>query len=122
MDMTVKEAQAAVDSWIHQYGVRYFNELTNMAVLTEEVGELARLISRGYGEQSFKEGERGSGGAEDLRAALADEMADVMWVLMCLANQTGVDLDNALRRNMEKKTARDKGRHISNGKLNTGAL
>lgn len=117
MDMTVKEAQAAVDSWIHQYGVRYFNELTNMAVLTEEVGELARLISRGYGEQSFKEGERGSGGAEDLRAALADEMADVMWVLMCLANQTGVDLDSALRRNMEKKTARDKERHISNAKL-----
>ena len=97
-----------VDSWIRTYGVRYFSELTNMAVLTEEVGELARVIARRYGEQSFKPGER---------ANLGDEMADVLWVLLCLANQTGVDLTEELRRNLEKKTLRDKERHKNNEKL-----
>lgn len=97
-----------VDDWIKTYGVRYFSELTNMAVLTEEVGELARIMARKYGDQSFKEGEK-----QDL----GDEMADVLWVLMCLANQTGVDLTEALKKNLEKKTSRDKKRHLENEKL-----
>ena len=97
-----------MDQWIKQYGVRYFSELTNMACLTEEVGELARIMARKYGDQSFKQGEE-----QDP----SDEMADVMWVLMCLANQTGVDLTEALRKNLEKKTNRDKTRHINNEKL-----
>lgn len=108
-DLSLREAQKLVDSWIRTHGVRYFGELTNMVILTEEVGELARIISRTYGEQSFKEGE------ED--ASLADEMADVLWVLLCLANQTGVDLDEAFRRNLEKKSKRDNKRHINNPKL-----
>ncbi len=107
-DITIAEAQRMVDDWIHQYGVRYFSELTNMAVLTEEVGELARIMSRKYGDQSFKPGEP---------TDPADEMADVLWVLLCLANQTGVDLTEALRKNMEKKTKRDKERHLNNEKL-----
>lgn len=106
--MTIKEAQEAVDQWIKEYGVRYFNELTNMAILTEEVGELARIMSRKYGEQSFKPGEPTNP---------ADEMADVLWVLLCLANQTGVDLTKALERNIQKKTKRDKTRHLNNEKL-----
>ena len=106
--MTIQEAQKAVDSWIKTYGVRYFSELTNMTVLTEEVGELARIMARKYGDQSFKEGEKHD---------LGDEMADVLWVLMCLANQTGVDLTEALKKNIEKKTTRDKNRHINNNKL-----
>lgn len=108
-DLSLREAQKLVDSWIRTHGVRYFGELTNMAILTEEVGELARIISRTYGEQSFKEGEEG--------ASLADEMTDVLWVLLCLANQTGVDLDEAFRRNLEKKSNRDNKRHINNPKL-----
>lgn len=107
-DITIREAQQLVDQWIRQYGVRYFSELTNMACLTEEVGELARIMARKYGDQSFKRGEE-----QDP----ADEMADVLWVLMCLANQTGVDLTEALRKNLEKKTSRDKTRHINNEKL-----
>lgn len=107
-DITIREAQQLVDQWIKQYGVRYFSELTNMACLTEEVGELARIMARKYGDQSFKQGEE-----QDP----ADEMADVLWVLMCLANQTGVDLTEALRKNLEKKTSRDKTRHINNEKL-----
>lgn len=107
--MTIDEAQMAVDSWIKTYGVRYFGELTNMAILTEEVGELARVIVRKYGEQSFKEGESGD--------YLADEMADVLWVLLCLANQTGVNLTDALEKNILKKTQRDNKRHINNEKL-----
>ena len=103
--MTIKEAQETVDNWIKEYGVRYFSELTNMACLTEEVGELARIIARKYGDQSFKEGEKGD---------LSDEMADVLWVLLCLANQTGVDLTEALARNLAKKTQRDATRHINN--------
>lgn len=106
--MTIKEAQLAVDQWIKTYGVRYFSELTNMAVLTEEVGELARVIARKYGDQSFKEGEKDN---------LGDEMADVLWVLLCLANQTGIDLTAELQKNLEKKTCRDKERHINNVKL-----
>ncbi len=106
--MEIKELQSRVDGWIREYGVRYFSELTNMAILTEEVGELARVIARKYGEQSFKEGEM---------CNLADEMADVMWVLVCLANQTGVDLEEAMARNFEKKTSRDKERHKVNCKL-----
>ena len=106
--MTIKEAQERVDQWIKTYGVRYFNELTNMAVLTEEVGELARVIARKYGEQSFKEGE-----SQDL----SEEIADVLWVLICLANQTGVDLTIALEASIEKKTVRDKDRHKNNIKL-----
>ncbi len=97
--MTIEEAQKLVDDWINSIGVRYFNELTNMAILTEEVGELARIISRKYGEQSFKE--------SDKNRDLGDEMADVLWVLICLANQTGVDLTDALKKNIEKKTTRD---------------
>ena len=106
--MTIKEAQEAVDQWIKTYGVRYFSELTNMAVLTEEVGELARVIARKYGDQSFKAGEKDN---------LGDEMADVLWVLLCLANQTGVDLTVELKKNIAKKTERDKQRHIQNKKL-----
>lgn len=106
--MTLQEAQNMVDEWIHTYGVRYFSELTNMAVLTEEVGELARVMSRRYGDQSFKAGEN-----QDL----ADEMADVLWVLLCLANQTGVNLTEALQKNFEKKTNRDRNRHHNNPKL-----
>nr|WP_320117778.1 nucleotide pyrophosphohydrolase [uncultured Marinifilum sp.] len=105
----IKEAQEMVDQWIKKYGVRYFNELTNMAILTEEVGEVARIISRKYGEQSFKE--------SDKKVDLADEMADVLWVLMCLANQTGVDLNEAFQKNIEKKTKRDSTRHKNNEKL-----
>lgn len=106
--MTIEEAQKLVDEWIRQYGVRYFNELTNMACLTEEVGELARIMARTYGEQSFKEGEKHD---------LGDEMADILWVLICLANQTGVDLTEAFKKNLEKKTSRDKERHLNNTKL-----
>lgn len=106
--MTIKEAQQQVDQWIKTYGVRYFSELTNMACLTEEVGELARVIARKYGDQSFKAGEN---------ANLEEEMADVLWVLICLANQTGVDLTEAFRQSMEKKTNRDSIRHIQNPKL-----
>ena len=106
--MTIREAQNTVDHWIRTYGVRYFNELTNMACLTEEVGELARVMARKYGEQSFKEGENKDP---------ADEMADVLWVLLCLANQTGVDLTAAFERNLQKKTQREKTRHIRNLKL-----
>lgn len=106
--LTLADAQRQVDEWIKTYGVRYFNELTNMAVLTEEVGELARVMARKYGEQSFKPGEKEN---------LDEEMADVLWVLLCLANQTGVDLTEAFRQSMEKKTARDKTRHLANEKL-----
>ena len=106
--MTIKEAQQTVDQWIKQYGVRYFSELTNMAVLTEEVGELARVIARKYGDQSFKPGEKDN---------LGEEMADVLWVLLCLANQTGVDLTVELNKSIEKKTRRDSRRHIDNPKL-----
>jgi len=107
--VTLQEAQRIVDDWIKKYGIRYFSELTNMAILTEEVGELARIISRKYGDQSFKKGEDGS--------KLADEMADVLWVLLCLANQTGVDITSAFRENLEKKTKRDSERHKNNQKL-----
>ena len=107
-EITIREAQRLVDQWIRQYGVRYFSELTNMACLTEEVGELARIMARKYGDQSFKEGE-----TQDP----SDEMADVLWVLLCLANQTGVDLTEALSKNLEKKTKRDATRHIANEKL-----
>ena len=106
--MTIQEAQQQVDQWIREYGVRYFNELTNMALLTEEVGELARVMARKYGEQSFKEGE-----SQDV----SEEMADVLWVLICLANQTGVDLTAALEASIKKKTLRDKDRHKNNIKL-----
>ena len=106
--ITLDEAQKRVNAWIKEYGVRYFSELTNMAVLTEEVGELARVMARKYGDQSFKEGEKEN---------LADEMADVLWVLLCLANQTGVNLTEAFARNLEKKTRRDRTRHINNQKL-----
>ncbi|WKV14086.1 nucleotide pyrophosphohydrolase [Marivirga harenae] len=108
-ELTIAEAQLKVDEWIKTIGVRYFNELTNMTILTEEVGELARIMARKYGEQSFKE--------SDKNADLGDEMADVLWVLICLANQTGVDLTDALRKNIEKKTKRDKDRHQDNEKL-----
>jgi NTP pyrophosphatase (non-canonical NTP hydrolase) len=106
--MTIREAQDAVDRWIKEYGVRYFSELTNMAILTEEVGELARVMARKYGDQSFKAGEREN---------LGEEMADVLWVLLCLANQTGVDLTKELLKSIEKKTRRDALRHIENPKL-----
>jgi NTP pyrophosphatase (non-canonical NTP hydrolase) len=108
--MTLEEMQKQVDEWIHTYGVRYFSELTNMTVLTEEVGELARVMARKYGDQSFKAGEKDN---------LADEMADILWVLTCLANQTGVDLTEAFQANLAKKTARDKERHLHNPKLKT---
>lgn len=107
--MTLAEAQEKVDAWINSTGVRYFDELTNMAILTEEVGEVARIMARKYGEQSFKE--------SDKDKDLADEMADVLWVLICLANQTGVDLTKALEKNFEKKNQRDKDRHRTNEKL-----
>lgn len=106
--MTLEEAQKQVDSWIKEYGVRYFSELTNMAVLTEEVGEMARVMARKYGDQSFKEGEKDN---------LDDEIADVLWVLLCIANQTGVNVTEAFARNLEKKTKRDQTRHINNPKL-----
>lgn len=108
-DITLRAAQAQVDQWIREIGVRYFSELTNLAQLVEEVGELARILSRTYGEQSFKAG--------DDKGDLGDEMADVLFVLLCLANQTGVDLTQALERNLAKKTHRDKDRHINNEKL-----
>ena len=107
--MTLEEAQTVVDNWIQTTGVRYFNELTNMAILTEEVGELARLIARVYGEQSFKESDKGRD--------LGDELADILWVVICLANQTGVDLTKAFEANLEKKNIRDKDRHHQNEKL-----
>lgn len=108
--MTIAEAQKKVDEWIKTVGVRYFSELTNMAILTEEVGELARIMARTYGDQSFKE--------SDKQYDLADEMADVLWVLICLANQTGTDLTAALEKNFEKKNIRDMNRHRNNEKLN----
>ena len=113
--MTIKEAQQTVDEWIKQYGVRYFSELTNMAVLTEEVGELAKIIARRYGEQSWKKDDQRA--ADNGHEALGDEMADVLWVLLCLANQTGIDLTDELAKNIEKKTRRDKERHTNNIKL-----
>jgi Predicted pyrophosphatase len=106
--MTIKEAQETVDQWIKTYGVRYFSELTNMACLTEEVGELARVIARKYGDQSFKEGEK---------ANIGEEIADIMWVLICLANQTGTDITEELQKSFEKKTKRDAKRHLDNPKL-----
>ena len=106
--MTIEEAQKTVDAWIREYGVRYFNELTNMAILTEEVGEVARIMARKYGEQSFKESDK---------KELGDELADVLWVLICIANQTGIDLTAALKKNIDKKTQRDNKRHINNIKL-----
>ena len=106
--MTIEEAQQAVDKWVKVYGVRYFSELTNMACLTEEVGELARVIARTYGDQSFKDGEKPN---------LGEEMADVLWVLLCLANQTGVNLTDELQKSFDKKTKRDKDRHRNNPKL-----
>lgn len=106
--MTIQEAQRRVDEWIRQYGVRYFSELTNMACLTEEVGELARVMARTYGDQSFKAGEKPN---------LGEEMADVLWVLICLANQTGIDLTAELEKSFEKKTRRDATSHINNSKL-----
>ncbi|QUB75517.1 MULTISPECIES: nucleotide pyrophosphohydrolase [Prevotella] len=106
--MTIEEAQQAVDKWVKVYGVRYFSELTNMACLTEEVGELARVIARTYGDQSFKESEKPN---------LGEEMADVLWVLLCLANQTGVNLTDELQKSFDKKTKRDKDRHRNNPKL-----
>ena len=108
ISITIQEAQERVDKWIKEYGVRYFNEMTNMAILTEEVGEVARIMARTYGEQSFKDGER---------KELGDELADVLWVLICIANQTGVDLTEAFEKNLDKKTARDRNRHINNKKL-----
>jgi len=107
--MTISESQVVVDNWIKKHGVRYFNELTNMAILTEEVGEVARIIARRYGEQSEKESDKG--------ADLGDEMADVLWVLLCLANQCNIDLDKAFQQNLAKKTERDKDRHHNNPKL-----
>lgn len=107
--MTIQEAQETVDQWIKTHGVKYFSELTNMAILTEEVGEVARIIARKYGEQSFKE--------SDKSHELADELADVLWVLICLANQTGINLTDALHKNLEKKTNRDSDRHKQNIKL-----
>ena len=106
--MTIEEAQKAVDQWIKEYGVRYFSELTNMACLTEEVGELARVIARKYGDQSFKEGEKPN---------IGEEIADVLWVLLCLANQTGINLTEELQKSFEKKTNRDATRHLNNPKL-----
>lgn len=108
-EITIRQAQEQVDQWIRTYGIRYFNELTNMTILTEEVGELARIMARTYGEQSFKE--------SDKKHDLGDEITDVLWVLICLANQTGIDLTVAFEKNLQKKTARDKERHINNTKL-----
>ena len=110
-EITIREAQARVDEWIKTYGVRYFTELTNLAMLMEEVGELARIISRTYGEQSFKE--------SDQSKNIADEMADILWVVICLANQIGIDLTAAFEKNIQKKTERDKERHKNNNKLST---
>ncbi len=107
--MTIEEAQKTVDEWIQTNGIRYFNELTNTAILMEEVGEVARIMARKYGEQSFKK--------SDTEVNLADEMADVLFVLMCLANQTGIDLTKALKKNLDKKTKRDRTRHLNNSKL-----
>jgi NTP pyrophosphatase (non-canonical NTP hydrolase) len=107
-EITINDAQKLVDKWIKTYGVRYFSELTNMTVLTEEIGEMARVMARRYGDQSFKQGEKDN---------LGDEMADVLWVLICIANQTGIDLTAEFRKNMEKKTQRDATRHINNPKL-----
>lgn len=106
--MTIKEAQNTVDSWIKEYGVRYFSELTNMTVLTEEVGELARVMARKYGDQSFKEGEKDN---------MGEEIADIFWVLFCIANQTGIDITEEFKKSIEKKTQRDKDRHKNNQKL-----
>lgn len=108
-EISIKRAQEVVDEWIKAYGVKYFNELTNMTILMEEVGELARIMARTYGEQSFKE--------SDKNRDIADEIADVLWVLLCIANQTGTDITEAFIKNMEKKTIRDKDRHINNSKL-----
>ncbi len=108
--MTLKEAKLQVDQWIQDHGVRYFSELTNLAILTEEVGEVARLMSRIYGDQSFKDSE--------IQNPLSDELADVLWVILCLANQTGIDLTEALKNNFQKKTLRDSHRHVNNDKLN----
>ncbi|MBV8255023.1 MAG: nucleotide pyrophosphohydrolase [Chitinophaga sp.] len=107
--MTIKEAQERIDGWINTTGVRYFSELTNMAILTEEVGEVARVMARKYGDQSSKE--------SDTKKELADELADVMWVLLCIANQTGVDMTAALEKNFDKKNIRDADRHVNNPKL-----
>jgi len=107
--MTIQDAQKTVDQWIKDHGVRYFSELTNMAILTEEVGEVARIVARRYGEQSEKESDKGKD--------LGEELADVLWVIMCLANQTGIDLTEAFKKSLEKKTLRDKDRHHSNPKL-----
>ncbi len=107
--ITLQNYQELVDNWIKEFGVRYFSELTNMALLTEEVGELARILARRYGDQSFK--------GDEQNADLGDEMADVLFVLVCLANQTGVNLEDAVKKNFEKKTNRDKVRHLNNGKL-----
>ena len=107
-DLTIREAQERVDAWIKEYGVRYFSELTNMAVLTEEVGELARIMARKYGDQSFKEGEKDN---------ISEEIADIFWVLLCIANQTGVDLNESFKQSIAKKTMRDNTRHINNPKL-----
>lgn len=107
-DITIKELQKKVDDWIKKYGVRYFSELTNMTCLTEEVGEMARIMARKYGDQSFKEGEK---------TDLGDEIADVLWVLVCIANQTGIDLTREIEKNFSKKTSRDKQRHKNNEKL-----
>ena len=107
-ELTLEEAQRQVDDWVKTYGVRYFSELSNMTILTEEVGELARIMARKYGDQSFKLGEKDN---------LSDEMADILWVLLCIANQTGVDLTEAFEQNLKKKTERDKERHINNLKL-----
>lgn len=106
--MTIKEAQNTVESWIKEYGVRYFSELTNMTVLTEEVGELARVMARKYGDQSFKEGEKDN---------MGEEIADIFWVLCCIANQTGIDITEEFKKSIEKKTQRDKDRHKNNQKL-----
>ena len=110
MEITIRQAQEMVDTWIKQYGVRYFSELTNMAILTEETGEVARIIARKYGDQSFR-------GNEESESSLTGEMADVLWVLICLANQTGIDLTSALEESFRKKTERDSNRHLSNPKL-----
>ena len=107
--MTIKESQRQVDKWIETYGVRYFSELTNMAILTEEVGELARIMARKYGDQSYKN--------RDLSRSLAEEIGDVFWVLACIANQTGVDLEEAFKKSLEKKTVRHASRHLNNSKL-----
>ena len=116
-DITITEAQQMVDNWIKTIGVRYFSELTNMAILTEEVGELARHFARQFGDQSYRIAETPPLSGEAGRGLIADEMADVLWVLICLANQTGIDLNEAFLKNMKKKTLRDKERHLNNEKL-----